>query len=131
MGMDPYESSFLYSHIVYMIGGLKKNTWIYSHLHITILQLAHYMCSRAHVNNEHNSKLKSASLIHFSLMILMAKHPVFRNYLILSFHRLLKVGLFVLLQCINTCDLKVFVGIAGADLDRVHRVPEPCQRFQI
>ena len=39
------------------------------------------------MNNEHNSKLKSASVIHFSLMILMAKHP--------------KVGLFVLLQCLR------------------------------
>ena len=110
MGME-FWSSFLYSHLVYMIAGLKKKkTWIYAHLYITIWYLAHYMCSRAHVNNV-NSKLKSASVIHFSLMILMAKHPIFCKYLILSFHRLLKVGLFVLLQCVNACDLKVFVSI--------------------
>ena len=36
MGMDPYESSFLYSHIVYMIAGFSLKNMDYAHLHITI-----------------------------------------------------------------------------------------------
>ena len=43
-------------------------------------------------------------MMHFSLMILMAQHPIFRKYLILSFHKLLDVCVPVLVQCVNTCD---------------------------
>ena len=71
------------------------------------------MCSRAHAHSA--SELKSASVIHLSLMILMAKHPIFHTYLILIVYRLLKVGLPVLLQCVNTgnfvreyCDVNSF-----------------------
>ena len=45
------------------------------------------------------------------MMIQMAQHPIFLKYLTLSFHNLLKVLLPVLLQCVNTCDWKVFVSI--------------------
>ena len=45
-------------------------------------------------------------MMQFSLMILMAQHPIFRKYLILSFHKLLNVCLSVLLKCVNTCDCK-------------------------
>ena len=30
-----------------------------------------------------------------------------------------------------TLEIKGCARVSGADLDRVHRVPEPCQRFQI
>ena len=57
------------------------------------------------------TKIRNCDSLHFSLMILMVKHPIFHKYLIPILYILLKVGLPVLLQCVNTGDLKVLASI--------------------
>ena len=103
MGMGSYWSSFLYSHIVYMIAGFIKKkhnyligstlpTCVAGHMRIVQQWTQIAICDTLLFNDSDDQT-----------------SYFFRPYLILSFHSSVKVGLPVLLLCVNTCDLKVFV----------------------